>query len=111
MNITLQRLKNAVKDIKEDNEWVNDSHEKVYYNGLCEGLDRLLRHFKELEENEDDNQSETKKRPTWVWIYGDELLEVWEHFGFTNPDPEDRMKLKFVNYKSREVQLIEVQNG
>ena len=44
------------------------------------------------------------KKPTWVWIYGDEMPEVWEHFGFTNPDPDDRMKLKFVKYESKEMQ-------
>ena len=25
----------------------------------------------------------TKKKPTWVWIYGDEFDELWEHFGMT----------------------------
>ena len=44
------------------------------------------------------------KKPTWVWVYGDEMPEVWEHFGFTNPDPDDRMKLKFIKYETREVQ-------
>tara|TARA_A100001515_G_scaffold59310_1_gene46856 strand:+ start:172 stop:342 length:171 start_codon:yes stop_codon:yes gene_type:complete len=44
------------------------------------------------------------KKPTWVWVYGDEMPEVWEHFGFTNPDPDDRMKLKFIKYESKEVQ-------
>ena len=46
----------------------------------------------------------SKKKPTWVWIYGDEMPEVWEHFGFTNPDPDDRIKLKFIKYESKEVQ-------
>ena len=47
-----------------------------------------------------------KKKPkiTWGWIYGDECPELWEHFGFTNPDPDDRMKLKFIKYESKEVQ-------
>ena len=44
------------------------------------------------------------KQPTWVWVYGDEMPEVWEHFGFTNPDPDDRIKLKFVKYESKEMQ-------
>ena len=34
-----------------------------------------------------------KKKPTWAWIYGDEMPEVWEHFGFTNPDPEDKNEM------------------
>jgi len=49
-------------------------------------------------------KSKIKKKPTWVWVYGDEMPEVWEHFGFTNPDPDDRMKLKFVKYESKEMQ-------
>jgi len=48
-----------------------------------------------------------KKKPkknTWVWIFGDEMQEIWEHFGFPNPDPDDKMKLKFVKYETKEVQ-------
>ena len=47
-----------------------------------------------------------KKKPkiTWGWIYGDECPELWEHFGFTNPDADDRMKVKFVKYESKEMQ-------
>ena len=44
------------------------------------------------------------KKPTWVWVYGDEMPEVWEHFGFPYPDPDDRMKLKFVKYETKEMQ-------
>jgi hypothetical protein len=46
------------------------------------------------------------KKPTWVWVYGDEMPEVWEHFGFKNPDPYDRMKLKFVEYESETKQAL-----
>ena len=45
-----------------------------------------------------------KKKPTWVWIYGNEMPEVWEHFGIDFPNPDDRMKLKFVKYESKEMQ-------
>jgi hypothetical protein len=48
--ITLQRLKNAVKDIKENSHEGNDSHSTAEYRGICDGLDRLLEHFKELDE-------------------------------------------------------------
>jgi hypothetical protein len=48
--ITLQRLKNAVKDIKENSYEGNDSHSTAEYRGICDGLDRLLGHFKELDE-------------------------------------------------------------
>ena len=44
------------------------------------------------------------KKPTWAWIYGDEMPELWEHFGFSNPNPEDRMKVKFVKYETKEMQ-------
>ena len=48
MNITLQRLKNVVKDIKS--EWYegNDSHSTAEYRGACESLDMLIKHFQEL---------------------------------------------------------------
>ena len=46
------------------------------------------------------------KKNTWVWVYGDEMPEVWEHFGFTNPDPYDRMKLQFVEYESETKQAL-----
>ena len=47
-----------------------------------------------------------KKKPktTWVWLYGDEMQEIWEHFGFPHPDPDDRMKLKFIKYESKAMQ-------
>jgi len=46
--ITLERLKNAVADIKADDEWVNDSHTHAKYKGVCEGLDMLIQHFEEI---------------------------------------------------------------
>tara|TARA_R110000803_G_scaffold199619_1_gene263714 strand:+ start:557 stop:727 length:171 start_codon:yes stop_codon:yes gene_type:complete len=48
--ITLQRLKNVVKDIKENSYEGNDSHSTAEYRGICDGLDRLLKHFIELDE-------------------------------------------------------------
>ena len=44
------------------------------------------------------------KKPTWAWIYGDEMPELWEHFGVPYPDPDDRIKIKFVKYESKEMQ-------
>ena len=35
---------------------------------------------------------------TWVYLYGDECYEIWEHFGFDNPNPNDRLKLKLIDY-------------
>ena len=49
--ITLERLKNAVADIKADDEWVNDSHTKAEHRGVCYGLDMLVRHFEEEKNN------------------------------------------------------------
>ena len=46
--ITLKRLKNAVADIKADDEWVNDSHTKAEHRGVCKGLDMLIEHFEEV---------------------------------------------------------------
>jgi hypothetical protein len=48
MTITLEELKNAVKDIKADDEWVNDSHTKAEHRGVCRGLDMLVNHFEEV---------------------------------------------------------------
>ena len=52
--ITLERLKNAVKDIKEDFYEGNDSNSRAEYRGACESLDMLIRHFEELEEVSDE---------------------------------------------------------
>ena len=49
--ITLKKIKNIAKDIKEDNkEWVNDSHTHCKYVGICDGLDMLINHLEEIEE-------------------------------------------------------------
>ncbi len=48
--ITLQQIKNIAYDIKEDKEWINDSHTKSEYIGVCDGLDRLIRHLEEIQE-------------------------------------------------------------
>ena len=50
--ITFEQIKRVVKDIKDDTEWVNDSLTKAEYNGVCNGLDMFVRHFKELREDE-----------------------------------------------------------
>jgi hypothetical protein len=52
-------------------------------------------------------KNKIKKKPkknTWVYIYGDECQEIWEHFGLDFPNPDDRMKLKFVKYETKEMQ-------
>ena len=52
--ITLERIKRIAKDIKEDDEWVNDSHTRAEHIGVCDGLDRLIEHLEETEG--DDNE-------------------------------------------------------
>ena len=55
MTITLAQIKRTVADIKEDFYEGNDSHSHAEYRGVCEGLDMLVRHFTELEENNDED--------------------------------------------------------
>ena len=52
--ITLERIKRIAKDIKEDDEWVNDSHTRSEHIGVCDGLDRLIEHLEETQG--DDNE-------------------------------------------------------
>ena len=50
LEITLERIKRIAKDIKEDEEWVNDSHTRAKHIGVCDGLDRLIEHLEETQE-------------------------------------------------------------
>ena len=52
--ITLERIKRIAKDIKEDDEWVVDSFTKAEHNGVCDAMDRLVRHLEETQG--DDNE-------------------------------------------------------
>ena len=47
--ITIEQIKNIAKDIKEDKEWVNDSHTFAEHKGVVNGLDRLIRHLQTIE--------------------------------------------------------------
>ena len=71
MQIELHRLKNAVKDIKENWDSPNDSHTKAEYNGMCEGLDMIVKHFQEIIESEIDEEYEKWKWEEFKRIYGD----------------------------------------
>ena len=47
----IQHLEDAVSDIKDDfDEGVNDSKTQSYATGAADALDRLVRHFKQIEE-------------------------------------------------------------
>ena len=52
--ITLERIKCIAKDIKEDDEWVNDSHTATKYIGVLEGLDILIKHLEETQGDDND---------------------------------------------------------
>ena len=55
MQIDLKRLENAVRDIKENWTTPNDSHTNAEYWGMLEGLDMLVKHFREInEENKNE---------------------------------------------------------
>lgn len=47
--ITLERIKNIVADIKSDDGWVNDSHTFAEHKGVCKGLDLLIRHLEDTD--------------------------------------------------------------
>jgi len=53
MNITLSQIKNIVKDIKDDTEWVNDSRSIAEYLGVCNGLNSLVNHLEEIDDEWD----------------------------------------------------------
>ena len=52
--ITLERIKRIAKDIKEDDEWVNDSHTATKYIGVLEGWDILIKHLEETQGDDND---------------------------------------------------------
>ena len=51
MNVKLEQLKNIITDLKNDDEWVNDSLTQAEHKGLCDGLNRLLKHITETKED------------------------------------------------------------
>lgn len=71
MQIELHRLKNAVKDIKENWTTPNDSHTNAEYWGMCKGLDMIVNHFQEIIESEIDEEFEKWKWEEFKRIYGD----------------------------------------
>ena len=49
--ITIEELINIGKIIKKDNlEWVNDSHSESEYEGICYGVNAMIRHCVLMEE-------------------------------------------------------------
>ena len=39
------------------------------------------------------------KQKDWAWVYGDECDWLWEHFGMELRSPEDRMKIKLIDFE------------
>lgn len=48
--ITLKRIKDIADDIIADTEWVDTHTEAEQYNGIVDGLNRLIKHLEETEE-------------------------------------------------------------
>ena len=55
ITVELELIKSIIRDIKNDREWVNDSESSTKYRGICDGLDRLVRHIHATEAVYDDN--------------------------------------------------------
>ena len=49
--ITIERIKNIAEDIIADDEWVNDSHTQSEHAGVKAGLEMLIRHLEELQQD------------------------------------------------------------
>jgi hypothetical protein len=47
-SIELDKLMHIIKDIRDDNGWVVDSHSKAFYNGGLEAMARILEHIAAL---------------------------------------------------------------
>jgi len=54
----LIKIKNIITDIKSDDEWVEDSHDRSEKTGVDRGLDLLLRHLTDIEESDEDTDKE-----------------------------------------------------
>ena len=52
-NIALDKLVAIITDIRDDDEWVVDSHSKAYYDGGLEAMARILEHIAELRQAEE----------------------------------------------------------
>jgi hypothetical protein len=46
--ITIERIESIAQDIIDDDEWVNDSHSSIEHKGIKDGLNRLIKHLKQI---------------------------------------------------------------
>jgi|TARA_B100001093_G_scaffold297764_1_gene283946 hypothetical protein len=65
MNMNLDRIVAIATDLKNDTEWVNDSHSEYEHKGVVHGLDRLISHLKETEPTDVEKFSQT---PLFEWF-------------------------------------------
>ena len=54
MKISLNELKNIMKDIENDDEWVNDSHSRAEYLGGVKAMKRIINHIEEINVNKNN---------------------------------------------------------
>ena len=47
-SVGLDKLMHIIKDIRDDNGWVVDSHSKAFYDGGLEAMARILEHIAAL---------------------------------------------------------------
>ena len=113
MNITLQRLKNAVKDIKS--EWYEGNliaiaKQMLKYNGACESLDMLVTHFQELddftkwkkEKRNGNNVMKPVKRDEMKWHGGRGHFDcLCENYKYQTKLEDDRIKQSLLSMNQR----------
>jgi len=63
MNLSIKKIRNICDDIISDSEWVNDSQTRSEYKGICDGLNRLMKH---LTEQEKDLGAKIQVYSTWL---------------------------------------------
>ena len=63
--MNLDRIVAIATDLKNDTEWVNDSHSEYEHKGVVHGLDRLISHLKETEPTDVEKFSQT---PLFEWF-------------------------------------------
>ena len=56
--ITLEKVKNIIDDIKSDKEWLIKIKSE-YYKGVCSGLDTLLEHLGDVD---------CYEKGEWKWL-------------------------------------------
>lgn len=74
---TLEQIKNIVTDIKADDEWVNDSHTKAEHNGVCRGLDMLVKHLEQTDERLDYSALPSN------------LINIWDFVTFADEEEKE----------------------